>query len=91
MNMLLAFQLYSRLKPTARVTEKSITLQGNVCTDKRQARLDCCEKDKNDNLDFVKSIIKLHQEYLVVIPEKFSNQHIFSNALIIFFKKVVKQ
>jgi len=53
--------------------------------------LDSCEKDKNDDPEFVKSIIELHEKYFVVIPETFSDHHLFSKALKNSFEEVVNK
>ncbi|KAK1740548.1 cullin family protein [Skeletonema marinoi] len=68
---------------------KFITSQGNACTEKRQARLDSGQKDKNDDPDFVKSLIDLHEKYLGVIRETFSSHHLFQKALKNSFEVIV--
>lgn len=87
------YKLFSRLdsglQPMANIVEKFITSQGNACIDKRQARLDSGEKDKNDDPEFVKSLIDLHEKYLGVIRETFSNHHLFSKALKNSFEEIV--
>lgn len=87
------FSLFSRLEnglqPMANIVEKFITSQGNACTEKRQARLDSGQKDKNDDPDFVKSLIDLHEKYLAVIRETFSSHHLFQKALKNSFEVIV--
>eukprot|EP00574_Skeletonema_japonicum_P002825 CAMPEP_0201715338 /NCGR_PEP_ID=MMETSP0593-20130828/1536_1 /ASSEMBLY_ACC=CAM_ASM_000672 /TAXON_ID=267983 /ORGANISM="Skeletonema japonicum, Strain CCMP2506" /LENGTH=740 /DNA_ID=CAMNT_0048204801 /DNA_START=36 /DNA_END=2258 /DNA_ORIENTATION=- len=87
------FSLFSRLEnglqPMADIVEKFITSQGNACTEKRQARLDSGQKDKNDDPDFVKSLIDLHEKYLGVIRETFSSHHLFQKALKNSFEVIV--
>jgi len=73
----------------ANIVEKFITAQGNACINKRQARLDSGEKDKNDDPEFVKSLIDLHEKYLGVIRETFANHHLFGKALKNSFEEVV--
>ena len=87
------FSLFSRLEnglqPMADIVEKFITAQGDACTEKRQARLDSGQKDKNDDPDFVKSLIDLHEKYLGVIRETFSSHHLFQKALKNSFEVIV--
>ena len=87
------FSLFSRLEnglqPMANIVEKFITAQGNACTEKRHARLDSGQKDKNDDPDFVKSLIDLHEKYLGVIRETFSSHHLFQKALKNSFEVIV--
>lgn len=87
------FQLFSRLEnglqPMANIVEKFITSQGNACIEKRQARLDSGEKDKNDDPEFVKSLIDLHEKYLGVIRETFASHHLFQKALKNSFEEIV--
>jgi len=87
------FSLFSRLEnglqPMANIVEKFITAQGNACTEKRLARLDSGQKDKNDDPDFVKSLIDLHEKYLGVIRETFSSHHLFQKALKNSFEVIV--
>lgn len=87
------FSLFSRLEnglqPMANIVEKFITAQGNACIEKRQARLDSGEKEKNDDPDFVKSLIDLHEKYLGVIRETFSSHHLFQKALKNSFEVIV--
>jgi len=87
------FELFSRLEdglqPMANIVEKFITSQGNACIEKRQARLDSGEKDKNDDPEFVKSLIDLHEKYLGVIKETFASHHLFQKALKNSFEEIV--
>lgn len=87
------FQLFSRLEnglqPMASIVEKFVTSQGNACIEKRQARLDSGQKDKNDDPEFVKSLIDLHEKYLAVIRETFASHHLFQKALKNSFEEIV--
>mmetsp|Transcript_20379 Transcript_20379/g.32091 ORF Transcript_20379/g.32091 Transcript_20379/m.32091 type:complete len:687 (+) Transcript_20379:146-2206(+) len=87
------FKLFSRLdsglQPMANIVEKFITSQGNACIEKRQARLDSGEKDKNDDPEFVKSLIDLQEKYLGVIRETFASHHLFQKALKNSFEEIV--
>lgn len=87
------FQLFSRLEsglqPMANIVESFITEMGSACVDKRQARLDSGEKDKNDDPEFVKSLIDLHEKYLGVIREIFGSHHLFQKALKNSFEEII--
>mmetsp|Transcript_22277 Transcript_22277/g.46834 ORF Transcript_22277/g.46834 Transcript_22277/m.46834 type:complete len:742 (-) Transcript_22277:219-2444(-) len=89
------FHLFSRLdnglQPMASIVESFITSMGNACVEKRQAKLDGGEKEKNDDPEFVKSLIDLHEKYLGVIRETFSGHHLFQKALKNSFEVVVNQ
>jgi cullin 1 len=54
---------------------------GHEIINRRQARLDGGEKDKNDDPKFVKSIIELHEKYLGVVKKDFSGHSLFQKAL----------
>lgn len=87
------FQIFSRLEnglvPMANIVEKFITSQGEACIEKRQARLDSGEKEKNDDPEFVKSLIDLHEKYLGVIRQTFDAHHLFQKALKNSFEEIV--
>eukprot|EP00978_Attheya_sp_CCMP212_P006941 scaffold16220_cov51-Attheya_sp.AAC.4 len=79
------FRLFSRLEnglnPIATIVEQFISAMGKECIDKRKARLDGGEKDKNDDPKFVKSLLSLHDKYLGVIKSDFSGHSLFQKAL----------
>jgi len=89
------FQLFSRLdnglQPMADIVQKFITSQGVACVEKREARLESGEKDKNDDPEFVKSLIDLHEKYLGVIRETFASHHLFQKALKNSFEVIVNK
>ena len=57
------FHLFSRLEnglnPMATIVEQFIPLRGNEIINQRKARLDCGEKDKNDDPTFMKALLDL--------------------------------
>mmetsp|Transcript_2386 Transcript_2386/g.4333 ORF Transcript_2386/g.4333 Transcript_2386/m.4333 type:complete len:744 (-) Transcript_2386:145-2376(-) len=79
------FRLFSRLEnglnPIATIVEQFISAMGLECIDKRKARLDGGEKDKNDDPKFVRSLLSLHDKYLGVIKSDFSGHSLFQKAL----------
>mmetsp|Transcript_14790 Transcript_14790/g.20982 ORF Transcript_14790/g.20982 Transcript_14790/m.20982 type:complete len:773 (-) Transcript_14790:2160-4478(-) len=87
------FNLFSRLEnglnPMANIVESFITSMGTECINKRQARLDGGEKDKNDDPKFVKSLLALHEKYLGVIKSDFSGHPLFQKALKNAFEEIV--
>ena len=89
------FRLFSRLekglKPIADIVQDFISAMGNECIMKRQARLDGGEKDRNDDPEFVKSLLTLHDKYLGVIKNVFSGHSLFQKALKDAFVDIVNK
>ena len=89
------FALFSRLdrglNPMADIVEKFISSMGNEIIDKRRARLEGGEKDKNDDPKFVKSLIALHEKYLGVIKTDFAGHSLFQKALKDAFVEIVNK
>merc|ERR1719253_774733 len=89
------FALFSRLdrglNPMADIVEKFISSMGNEIIDKRRARLEGGEKDKNDDPKFVKSLIALHEKYLGVIKIDFAGHSLFQKALKDAFVEIVNK
>lgn len=79
------FQLFSRLdnglQPMADIVQSFIASMGHEVLKQRQARLDSGEKDKNDDPDFVKALLSLHEKYLGVIKTDFNSNAVFQKAL----------
>lgn len=89
------FRLFQRLEnglqPMAQIVEEFITNMGLDVINRRQARLDGGEKDKNDDPKFVKSIILLHDKYLAVVKADFSGHSLFQKALKDAFVEIVNK
>jgi len=89
------FRLFQRLdnglQPMAQIVQDFITVMGEDITNRRQARLDGGEKDKNDDPKFVKSIISLHDKYLNVVKVDFSGHSLFQKALKDAFVEIVNK
>ena len=64
---------------------------GNECNNKRQVRLDGGEKDKNDDTEFVKILLALHDKHLGVIKSVFSSHSLFQKALKDAFVEIVNK
>ena len=64
---------------------------GDDVINRRQARLDGGEKDKNDDPKFVKALIELHEKYLGVVKTDFSGHSLFQKALKDAFVEVVNK
>jgi cullin 1 len=89
------FRLFQRLEngliPIASIVQEFITTMGHDLINRRQARLDGGEKDKNDDPKFVKSIIELHEKYLGVVKKDFSGHSLFQKALKDAFVDIVNK
>lgn len=89
------FRLFSRLEkglnPIANIVQTFISSMGNECIKKRQARLESGEKDKNDDPEFVKSLLALHDKYFGVIKNVFSGHSLFQKALKDAFVEIVNK
>jgi cullin 1 len=89
------FRLFSRLEnglnPMASILQNFISAMGDDIINRRQARLDGGEKDKNDDPRFVKSLISLHEKYLGVVKKDFSGHSLFQKALKDAFVEIVNK
>mmetsp|Transcript_8776 Transcript_8776/g.25246 ORF Transcript_8776/g.25246 Transcript_8776/m.25246 type:complete len:742 (+) Transcript_8776:140-2365(+) len=89
------FRLFSRLEnglnPMANILQSFIASMGADIVNRRQARLDGGEKDKNDDPKFVKSLIELHEKYLGVVRNDFSGHSLFQRALKDAFVEIVNK
>ena len=89
------FRLFQRLEnglvPIASIVQTFITDMGMDVIQRRQARLDGGEKDKNDDPKFVKAIIELHEKYLGVVKKDFSGHSLFQKALKDAFVEIVNK
>ena len=60
------FRLYSKntdwLIPIAQLVKEHITHMGSECVNRRQARLEGAEKEKNEDADFIKELLDLHDK-----------------------------
>lgn len=89
------YRLFQRLEnglaPIAVIVQEFITSMGDDVINRRQARLDGGEKDKNDDPKFVKSIIDLHEKYLGVVKKDFGGHSLFQKALKDAFVEIVNK
>jgi cullin 1 len=89
------FRLFSRLdnglNPMASILQNFISSMGDDIINRRQARLDGGEKDKNDDPRFVKALIALHEKYLDVVKRDFSGHSLFQKALKDAFVEIVNK
>lgn len=89
------FRLFSRLEnglnPMAAILQSFISSMGDDIINRRQARLDGGEKDKNDDPKFVKSLINLHEKYLGVVKTDFSGHSLFQKALKDAFVEIINK
>eukprot|EP00592_Proboscia_alata_P006262 CAMPEP_0194357350 /NCGR_PEP_ID=MMETSP0174-20130528/4836_1 /TAXON_ID=216777 /ORGANISM="Proboscia alata, Strain PI-D3" /LENGTH=757 /DNA_ID=CAMNT_0039127329 /DNA_START=64 /DNA_END=2337 /DNA_ORIENTATION=- len=88
------FRLFGRLdnglQPMATIVQGFISNMGSDCIDKRATRLET-EKDKNDDPEFVKSLLSLHDKYLGVIKNDFAGHSLFQKALRDAFEEIVNR
>jgi cullin 1 len=89
------FRLFQRLEnglnPIASIVQAFITDMGEDIINRRQARLDDGEKDKNDDPKFVKSLIELHEKYLGVVQTDFAGHALFQKALKDAFVEIINK
>lgn len=89
------YRLFSRLEngliPIAQILQSFVSSMGDDIINRRQARLDGGEKDKNDDPKFVKALIELHEKYLGVVKKDFSGHSLFQKALKDAFVEVVNK
>jgi len=89
------FRLFARLEnglnPMANILQSFITSMGEDIINRRQARLDGGEKDKNDDPKFVKSIMALHEKYLEVVKKDFQGNSLFQKGLKDAFVEIVNK
>ena len=89
------FRLFSRLEnglnPMASILQNFISSMGDDVINRRQARLDGGEKDKNDDPRFVKALIALHEKYLGVVRTDFAGHSLFQKALKDAFVEIVNK
>lgn len=81
----------SGLQPIATIVQDFVTNQGKDVVQRRRARLDGGEKDKNDDPKFVKAMIELHEKYLGVVKRDFSGHSFFQKALKDAFCEIINQ
>lgn len=89
------YSLFSRLdnglNPMAAIVQQFITATGLEIIQQRQARLNGGDKDKNDDPDFVKALLALHDKHLSVIKADFSGHSLFQKALKDAFVEIVNK
>jgi len=89
------FRLFSRLEnglnPMASILQNFITTTGEDIINRRKARLDGGEKDKNDDPKFVKAIMALHEKYLDVVKKDFAGNSLFQKGLKDAFVEIVNK
>ncbi len=89
------YRLFSRLEnglnPMANIVQNFIASMGDDIINRRQARLEGGDKDKNDDPKFVKDLIELHEKYLGVVKTDFSGHSLFQKALKDAFVEIVNK
>jgi len=89
------FSLFSRvdngLNPMANMVEQFIISMGNEVIKQRQARIEGAEKDKNDDPEFIKALLELHEKNLALIRTDFSGHALFQKALKDAFVEIINK
>jgi cullin 1 len=79
------FRLFSRisggLQPMANIVKDHITAMGNAIIDRREARIEGGEKDSEQDPNFVKELLSLHDKYTQVVNEQFAGNSLLQKAL----------
>jgi len=87
----LFLRLENGLNPMANILQNFITSTGEDIINRRKARLDGGEKDKNDDPKFVKAIMALHEKYLDVVKKDFAGNALFQKGLKDAFVEIVNK
>lgn len=69
------------LQPIATIVRQHIEHVGNEVIDQREARLESVEKEKNEDPEFVKELLALHDKYMGVVNSEFGGNALFQKAL----------
>jgi cullin 1 len=77
------------LRSMARSFQEFVASMGADVVNRRQARLDGGEKDTNDDPNFVKSVIELHEKNLSIVKQDFSGHLLFEKAFTVAFVEIV--
>jgi cullin 1 len=92
------FRLFQRLDnglpPISTIVQEFITSRGDDIINRRQSRIDSLkdgEKEKCDDPTFIKSIIELHEKYLLVIKKDFNGHSLFQKALKDAFVEIINK
>jgi cullin 1 len=69
------------LQPIANIVKQHITQMGNECVNRRESRLEAETKEKNEDPDFVKELLALHDKYTALVENQFGSNSLFQKAL----------
>lgn len=87
------FRLYERLEnglnPIAKIFRLYIVERGNHIINTRRERVQSEKKEKNDDPDFVRGLLELHDKYLGVVEEVYSSHPLFQKAMKEAFQDIV--
>jgi cullin 1 len=83
------FTLFSKkdewLLPIAAIVKNHIAHMGNECVNRREAKINEAEaantKEKNEDADFIKELLALHDKYTLMVEKQFGSNSLFQKAL----------
>lgn len=79
------YRLFNRLpkglEPMAEIIKDHITEMGNEIIKRREAKIEGGEKDTNQDPNFVKELLALHDKYMAVVNEQFAGNSLLQKAL----------
>eukprot|EP00615_Pteridomonas_danica_P010351 CAMPEP_0114360526 /NCGR_PEP_ID=MMETSP0101-20121206/23934_1 /TAXON_ID=38822 ORGANISM="Pteridomonas danica, Strain PT" /NCGR_SAMPLE_ID=MMETSP0101 /ASSEMBLY_ACC=CAM_ASM_000211 /LENGTH=638 /DNA_ID=CAMNT_0001504815 /DNA_START=386 /DNA_END=2302 /DNA_ORIENTATION=- len=83
------YSLFSKkdewLVPIANIVKAHIAHMGHECVNRREAKISEAEaagnKEKNEDADFVKELLALHDKYTLMVEKQFGSNSLFQKAL----------
>lgn len=89
------FRLFSKkdewLLPISSIVREHITGMGNDCINRREARVENADKEKNEDPEFVRELLALHDKYTLLVNTEFSGNALFQKALKDAFQEFVNR
>lgn len=80
------FRLFGKreewLQPIANIVKQHISAMGNECVNQREERVKAPDtKEKNEDPEFVKELLNLHDKYTALVEHQFGSNALFQKAL----------
>eukprot|EP00752_Nemacystus_decipiens_P005718 g5175.t1 len=79
------YRLFNRLpkglEPMAEIIKDHITEMGTAIIKRREAKIEGGEKDTNQDPNFVKELLALHDKYMAVVNDQFAGNSLLQKAL----------
>lgn len=88
------YSLFSRvgddaLKPMAKIYYEYMLSVGNDLIQQRIDRISAGEKDKDDDPDFIRSFMELHEKYKAMNTDLFDDHHLFQKSMSNAFSNLI--